>query len=48
MSAQADEARGARFDLRRFHDALLGQGAVPLDVLEAQVDAWIGAERTRA
>lgn len=42
-----DRARtrlGARFDLRRFHNAVLDQGAVPLDVLERIVDAWIGAE----
>ena len=38
---------GAKFDLRRFHDAVLGQGAVPLDALEAQIDAWIAAEKAR-
>ena len=44
---RAEQALGPRFDLRRFHDAVLEQGAVPLDVLEAQIDAWIAAERAR-
>ncbi len=39
----AEERLGAQFDLRRFHDQLLGQGAMPLAVLEAQVEKWIGA-----
>ena len=47
LRTKAEGALGARFDLRRFHDAVLGQGAVPLDVLEAQVDTWIAAEKAR-
>ncbi len=39
---------GARFDLRAFHDQVLGNGAVPLDLLEAQVKAWIVREKLRA
>jgi uncharacterized protein (DUF885 family) len=47
LRARAEQALGAKFDLRRFHDAVLGQGAVPLDTLEAQIDAWIASERAR-
>ncbi len=34
---------GAKFDLRAFHDEVLGSGALPLDVLEQRVNAWIAA-----
>jgi uncharacterized protein (DUF885 family) len=39
---------GGKFDLRRFHDAVIGQGAVPLDVLDAQITRWIEDEKARA
>jgi uncharacterized protein (DUF885 family) len=45
LRARAQSELGAKFDLRRFHDAVLLQGSVPLDVLEAQVGAWIEAEK---
>lgn len=45
LRARAEAALGAKFDLRGFHDAVLGEGAVPLDILDAQVDAWIAAQQ---
>lgn len=37
---------GERFDIRAFHDEVLGAGALPLDVLEQRINAWIA--RTKA
>lgn len=47
LREKAETELGDRFDLRRFHDAVLGRGSVPLDILEAQVEAWIAAEKKR-
>jgi uncharacterized protein (DUF885 family) len=41
LRANAARRLGPRFDLRAFHDIILGQGALPLDVLENQVNAWV-------
>jgi uncharacterized protein (DUF885 family) len=45
LRALAEAALGTRFDLRQFHDVLLLQGAVPLDVLEAMVKKYISKHK---
>ncbi len=46
LHAGASEAELAdAFDIRGFHDAVLGGGAVPLSVLERLVDNWIAASK---
>jgi uncharacterized protein (DUF885 family) len=47
LRKEAETTLGAKFDERRFHDALLGLGSVPLNVLEDQMRAWIKSEAAR-
>jgi uncharacterized protein (DUF885 family) len=43
-AAAAAEAAGRPFDLRHFHDELLGHGALPLDVLNARLPGWVNPD----
>ena len=45
LRAKAERQLGERFDQRSFHDAVLGQGPVPMDVLDVQIDDWIVARK---
>jgi uncharacterized protein (DUF885 family) len=41
LRARAEKALGPKFDLRTFHDQVVDSGALPLDVLDARITAWI-------
>ena len=45
LRARAEKELGQKFDVRKFHTAVLADGALPLDVLEAKVDRWIASQR---
>ena len=44
---RAKKELGPKFDIRAFHDEVLDSGALPLDVLEQRVDAWIAAQKNK-
>ena len=45
LRARAQKELGPKFDLRKFHDAILDSGPLPLDVLEGKIDDWIRASK---
>lgn len=45
LREKAEKTLGPRFDLRLFHDTLIGSGAVPLDVLEEMVNNWVESRK---
>ncbi len=47
LRSEAETSLGAGFDLRRFHDTLLGLGSVPLPVMEAEMRDWMAREKAK-
>ena len=45
LRAKANLALGAKFDIRKFHNALIDDGALPLDLLEQRIDDWIKSQQ---
>jgi uncharacterized protein (DUF885 family) len=45
---RAQKTLGDKFDIRAFHDEVLDSGALPLDVLETRIDAWIASQKPPA
>jgi uncharacterized protein (DUF885 family) len=45
LRARAHEQLGAKFDLKAFHDVVLGSGPLPLDILERNVNDWIAEQK---
>ena len=46
LREQAKRELGAQYDIRAFHDEVLGAGALPLDILHARVTRWIADQKT--
>jgi uncharacterized protein (DUF885 family) len=47
LRERAKQALGARFDIRAFHDVVLDEGPLPLDLLDARIDRWIAEQKQK-
>lgn len=45
LRAKAEKALGPKFDIREFHDAVLTEGGLPLDILRQRIDAYVAREK---
>jgi uncharacterized protein (DUF885 family) len=48
LRSRAKQQLGSGFDIRAFHDEILSGGSLPLDMLEARIDTWIGSQLPKA
>jgi uncharacterized protein (DUF885 family) len=48
LREQAKQKLGAKFDLKTFHDDVLGNGPLPLDVLDSEVERWMTEQSKRS
>ncbi|WP_066225690.1 DUF885 domain-containing protein [Formosa haliotis] len=46
LRQKAESELGSKFDIKAFHDTVLGGGALPLDLLERRVDNWIASQKS--
>jgi uncharacterized protein (DUF885 family) len=44
LRTKAEKQLGPNFNVRKFHDAILEQGSVPLDVLESHINHWLSVQ----
>jgi uncharacterized protein (DUF885 family) len=47
LREKAKKSLGSKFDIRKYHDAVLGSGSLPLDILERHVDWFIAREKAK-
>ena len=47
LRKKAEAELGDKFDIKGFHDSVLGGGALPLTLLERRVDQWIASQKTK-
>ena len=45
LREHAREALGDKFDIRAYHEQVLDDGAIPLDVLETKIENWIASQK---
>jgi len=48
LAARAERELGGKYDIRAFHDEILNGGALPMDVMDARVTAWISSQKSAA
>ena len=45
LRAYATRELGEKFDVRQFHDQVLGSGALPMDILESRIKQWVANKK---